>query len=196
MIGIEKIIEQIEADADETARAMIDEAQNDAQAEKKAAIEKAEQQCAEIRRQSEKAVAASLERAKSAALLKKSKLVLSEKQALIGKIMAAAYLSLLDLPDHQYFATLLKMIARYALPQKGELHFSSADYARLPIDFQEAVDAVLENTAGSLIISAQTRPIDGGLVLVYGDIEVNCSFRALFDAAEDRLRDQVNQALF
>lgn len=196
MTGIDKIIEQIGADAAETAQVMIDEAKNDAREEKSSAMEKAAEQCAQIRGQSEKDVAAALDRAKSVALLKKSKLILSAKQKLIAEIIAAAHRSLLELPDDEYFAMVLKMIKKYVLPQKGEIHFSPADYQRLPTDFEQAVNGLLSNTNGALTISTRTRSIDGGFVLVYGDVEVNCSFAALFDAAKERLWDRVNDELF
>lgn len=196
MTGIDKIIAQIGADADELARAMIEAAKNSAREEKKAAIEKASQQCAQIRRQSEKDVADCLDRAKSAAAVQKRKLVLSAKQKLIAEIIEAAHHSLLEMPDNEYFTTLLKMVAKYALPQNGEILFSLADYQRLPTDFQELVNTVLPDKNRILAIADCNRPIDGGFILVYGEIEVNCSFAALFDSAKDRLQDQVNEVLF
>lgn len=196
MTGIDKIIAQIGADADETALAMIAAAKNSAREEKKAAIEKASQQCAQIRRQSEKDVADCLERAKSAAAVQKRKLILSAKQKLIAEIIEAAHHRLLEMPDNEYFVTLLKMVAKYALPQKGEILFSPADYQRLPTGFQELVNAALPDINGILMIADYNRLIDGGFILVYGEIEVNCSFAALFDSAKNRLQDRVNELLF
>lgn len=196
MTGIDKIIEQIGADADETARAIIEAAKNSAREEKKTAIKKAAEQCAQIRQQSEKDVADCLDRAKSAAAVHKRKLILSAKQKIIVEIVEAAHRSLLEMPDNEYFANLLKMIAKYALPQNGKILFSPADYQRLPTDFQESVNAVFQKENGSLVISNCNRSIDGGFILVYGEIEVNCSFAALFGSAKDRLQDQVNEMLF
>nr|WP_320023878.1 V-type ATP synthase subunit E [uncultured Acetobacterium sp.] len=196
MTGIEKIIEQIGVDAAETARATIEAAQNSAQEEKSSAIEKASAQCAQIRSQSKKDVADWLERARSAGMLKKRQLILSAKQELISEIIEAAHHRLLEMTDNAYFTMLLKMIEKYALPQKGELLFSPVDYQRLPTDFQESVNAVFQKKNASLVISNQNRSIDGGFVLVYGEIEVNCSFAALFDSAKDQLQDRVNEVLF
>lgn len=196
MTGIEKIIEQIGLDAAETARATIEEARNSAQEEKSSTLKKVSEQCTQIRSQSEKDVADWLERARSAGLLKKRQLILSAKQELIGEIINTAHHQLLEMTDNEYFKMLLKMIEKYALPQKGELLFSPADYQRLPTDFQESVNAVVQKENASLVISNQNRSIDGGFVLVYGEIEVNCSFAALFDAAKDQLQDRVNEVLF
>ena len=49
-----------------------------------------------------------------------------------------------------------------------------------------------ENKGGSLTVSGETRRMEGGFVLVYGGVEENCSFRALFDSRKDELQDKVN----
>ena len=38
--------------------------------------------------------------------------------------------------------------------------------------------------------------MEGGFVLVYGGVEQNCSFAALFDAARDSLQDKLHALLF
>lgn len=54
----------------------------------------------------------------------------------------------------------------------------------------------MEEKGAALKISRQTRKIDGGFVLVYGGIEENCSFEALFDAKHDELQDKVHGIVF
>lgn len=196
MTGIDKIIAEIGNEASETARAIIEEAQNSAREDKRMALGKAAEQCAQIRRQSEKAVADSLDRATAAAALAKRKKILSAKQELIREIIQAAHHRLLKLSDQEYFAMLLKMIRKYALAQNGELLLSPADYLRRPTDFQESVNTILQESKGTLNVSDLKRPIDGGFILIYGEIEENCSFSALFAAAKDQLQDKVHERLF
>ena len=40
------------------------------------------------------------------------------------------------------------------------------------------------------------RNMEGGFVLVYGGVEQNCSFAALFDTARDSLQDKLHALLF
>lgn len=196
MTGIDKIIEQIGADAAETARTILAEAKNSAHEEKSRTLENAVKQCAQIRYQSDQDVRDCLDRAKSAGVLKKRQLTLTAKQELIREIIDKAHYHILKMPDDDYFAMLLEMIEKFALSQQGKILFSAEDYQRLPEAFQDAVSKAAQKVDGSLVICDQKRPIDGGFILDYGEIEVNCSFSALFNSANDRLQDRVNEQLF
>jgi V/A-type H+-transporting ATPase subunit E len=56
---------------------------------------------------------------------------------------------------------------------------------------------VLSDKEGaSLTLSEKTAAIDGGFLLIYGEIEENCSFDALFSASRENMQDQVNAFLF
>ena len=47
-----------------------------------------------------------------------------------------------------------------------------------------------------LTISKESKEIDGGFLLLYGDVEENCSFDAMFMAAKETLQDEVRDLLF
>ena len=49
---------------------------------------------------------------------------------------------------------------------------------------------------GSLAVSREAQAIDGGFVLVYGGMEENCSFSALFDANREDFLDAARAVLF
>lgn len=196
MTGLDKIVEQIGAIAAESAREIITKAKNNALEEKKRAVEKAEKQCLIIQRQSKNDVTNQLDRAISVAALQKRKMILSAKQEVINGMIEKAYHSLVELSDHDYFEMLLKMIKKHAFLQKGEILFSPDDLKRMPKDFQDRVNEVFLDKNGSLIVSSQTRAIDGGFVLVYGEIEENCSFSALFYSNREIFQDKVNELLF
>ena len=95
-----------------------------------------------------------------------------------------------------YFEVIAKMIGRFALPKEGEILFSAKDLERMPEGFQKEIARMAEEQGGSLTVSKETRQMEGGFVLVYGGIEENCSFRALFDSRKDELQDKVNRLLF
>ena len=60
----------------------------------------------------------------------------------------------------------------------------------------QVAQALAGKPGASLTLDEAPRDIDGGFVLIYGDIEENCSFEALFDAQKDRLQDEVRALLF
>ena len=75
--------------------------------------------------------------------------------------------------------------------------FSEYDLKRIPNDFEKNLENTLKDIKNAaLTISKEAAPIDGGFILVYGDIEENCSFKALFNNAKEELQDKVNAFLF
>ena len=64
-------------------------------------------------------------------------------------------------------------------------------------DFDERLRQVLSDKPSAVLkVSKETAAIFGGFLLVYGDIEENCSFDALFSAVRENLQDKVNSLLF
>lgn len=197
MTGLEKILKHIEDDASATANAVIAEADNKAKEITAAARAEGEKRRAEIAEQSKLDVQACLSRAESAALLQEKKLILNAKQQIISNVIASAKDSLLKYPDKEYFDIIIKMVKKYALRQPGQIAFSRTDLGRLPQQFDyELQTALLEIVGASLTISEKSKDIDGGFILIYGDVEVNCSFDALFFAARESLQDKVCEVLF
>ena len=197
MTGLDKILEQIEVEASSNADAVIAQAKEQAREIIAAAKSEGDRRRIEIEKKSEMDVQTSLSRGESAAWLQEKKIILQAKQEIIGDIVERAKESLLNLSDEEYFETILKMVKRHALNQEGEIIFSSKDKERLPKQFEDSIKEVLSKQQGaSLKISNESRDINGGFLLVYGDIEENCSFDTLFLTAKDTLQDKVNELLF
>lgn len=197
MTGLDKIVKDIEDEALVKAAKIIDEAKTLADKIMSSAKAEGEQKCAEIEERSKNEVQSFLSRSESSARLKEKKLILNAKQAIISDVLEKSRKHLLALPDNEYFENILKMISKYALVQAGSLVFSSSDLKRLPEGFLESVNEALKEKAGATLnILTETRNIDGGFVLIYGDIEINCSFEALFLAAKENLSDKVCAVLF
>lgn len=196
MTGLDKILKQIGNEAENKSKQIISEAEQEAQKIKQAAQKEAAKQCDIIELKNKNDVKGTIERAKSAAELQKRRTVLDAKQQIITKTIDKAYKLMFKLPDDQYFQIVLQIIKKYALKEDGEIIFSAKDLKRLPSDFQEKINELIKDKKVSLKISKQSREIDGGFILIYGDIEQNCSFNALFDAARERLQDKVHGLLF
>ena len=79
---------------------------------------------------------------------------------------------------------------------KNTFTFSEKDLGRMPEGFRAEIARAAKEKGGSLTVSGETRRMEGGFVLVYGGVEENCSFRALFDSRKDELQDKVNRLLF
>lgn len=197
MTGLDKIIKQIEEEASSSADAVIAQAKEQAGEIIAAAKAEGDKRRTEIEKKLKTDVQSSLSRGESAAGLQKNKIILNAKQEIINDIILKARESLQELSDQEYFDIILKMITKHALNQKGEIVFSPKDKKRMPDQFEVSLKDALSGKEGAeLIISDSTRDITGGFILVYGDIEENCSFDALFLSAKNTLQDKVNSLLF
>lgn len=197
MTGLEKILKAIESDSKAQAETVILQAKQEAEEIMEAAKKEAEKKCAQIAENSDADVKAVISRAESAASLQERKMILDAKQQIISNIIADARNYLVKLPDSDYLEIILEMVKRHAHKKAGKILFTETDKRRLPQDFNSRLKAALSELPGaSLVLAEETASIDGGFLLKYGDIEENCSFDALFDAAKEALQDRVNTLLF
>jgi len=197
MTGLEKILKHIEDEATATAETVLLEAK--CKAEEITATAQAEgiKKREEIMGRSKVDVQACLSRAESSALLQEKKLILVAKQQIISAVIDKSKETLLKMPKTEYSDVIIKMVDKYALDQPGQILFSRADKERLIEQFQDTLQStILRKKIAKLILSEDTRDIDGGFVLIYGDVEINCSFDALFFAARESLQDKVCKVLF
>ncbi|HHU49397.1 MAG: V-type ATP synthase subunit E [Caldicoprobacterales bacterium] len=196
MSGLKKLVEQIKTAARDAAEARLAEARRQAEGITHEAEERARQESDIILQEANEKASDIIERAKSSADLQKRRAILSAKQRIIEEIMNKTMDTLKSLPDEEYFDLILKMVSSYAQPQNGQIIFSKRDMERLPADFEQQLNQAIKSRGGSLTISSANRPIDGGFVLVYGDIEENCTFAAIFSSKHDILQDKVHEFLF
>lgn len=197
MTGLDKILKHIEDTAVANKESILN--QGKSEADKIVADAKAEgkRRCAEIKKETEENVKTSISRAESAAALQEKKLILNAKQQMISDVILSAKKYLLNLSDEEYFEKILLMVKKYALPEAGQILFSKKDDKRLPGQFEDLINfALMDKHGATLKISEENRNIDGGFILSYGDIEVNCSFEGLFYADMESLQDKVCELLF
>lgn len=191
--GIENIIAIIRQDADESARHIIFQAQDDAKkildegkklgGEKATAFEnEASHKAKDI-----------YDRAKSAAELEMKKNLLKAKQEIIADVIAEAKNKLEALPADKYFAVLCRLVEKYSTAQDGIMRMNKSDLERLPSDFEDAIKA---KSKGEIALSREPAPIKNGFLLIYGGIDINCTFDALFEDSAEALQDIVSGILF
>lgn len=197
MTGLEKILKAIETDARANADAILSKANKEAEELIENARADAEKKCSEIAQKSETEVKAVLSRAKSAAMLQERQIILNAKQQMINNMIVNAKNTLINLSDEEYTEVVIRMVKKYAHREAGKIAFSEKDLKRLPKDFNlKLQNALTDKVGASLTLSEVASKIDGGFLLIYGDIEENCSFDAIFSAAKEELQDKVNTFLF
>jgi V/A-type H+-transporting ATPase subunit E len=195
MTGLEKIVRDISKESETAISAVLEGAHRDAEQIRKESETEANEQCKAIRLRAEQEAEEVRDRMTSAANLQKRRTILKAKQQIISEIFEKARLKLSELPENEYFGLILKVAAKYALPEKGEILFSPKDLKRLPPDFEKKLNSALKDGA-FLTVSSHSQSINGGFILVYGGVEENCSFSALFDAKRDEIQDKVQALLF
>ncbi len=196
MSGLEKIIQQIEDEAKSSAGDITREAhENAAQI-----LSEADKRCSEIAAQAAEQSKVSkeniLNKGRSAAQMQRGRELLAAKQNVIRSIIDEAYQILCQLDEKEYFGLIRKMLEIYVSDGDGEIIFSPRDQARLPADFPAVAAEISAERGGTLTVSDQTREMDGGFLLVYGGVEVNCSFHAIFMSKMEYFQDIVHKFLF
>ncbi|MFA9381232.1 MAG: V-type ATP synthase subunit E [Acetanaerobacterium sp.] len=202
MTGLEKIIKRIEDEANAEAAEAVRKTTASAQALVDAAVAAAERESQKTVVQAHAQAKDILTNARSAAQLAKRQAMLAEKQRLISAAIDDAQKALLGLPDKDYFDLIERLVGKNLLKASGEIFFSQTDLDRLPAGYAFTLSVAATAKGGVISLGKTPRDIGGGFVLVYhdegadGDIEINCSFEALFYSAREALQDKVSTLLF
>ncbi len=194
MTGLETILSQIEDDARQKADSQLEAARKEAAGILAAAEQEANDRESAAIEEGERRAQNIRDRAASAAQLEKRNDMLAFKQQIIREAIDRTRASLENAPDGEYFLTLLQLAARFAQPGKAQMRLNRRDLDRLPTAFE----AGLKQAAPQADISISKEPcnIDGGFLLIYPGIDINCTFRAIFEGAEGDLRDAAGKLLF
>ena len=194
MDGIEKITGRIAADASQEIAAIQAEARRQAD-------EIAGRYEAQARRESEDILARGrrdaderVERLASVAQLDARKLELAAKQEMLSKAYDLALEKLVNLPDKDYVTLLADLAVKASSTGKEAVIFSQKDRTRYGKQVVTQANERLKD--GHLTMSEQTRPIQGGLILSDGDVEVNCTFETLVRLQRGEMDREVAKVLF
>ena len=193
MTGLEKMISQIVDEATESAREMTAQAEAEAAKIAQAAEADVQKQKEELSKKSQADTEAYMERIKSSADLQRRTAILRAKQDVIAQVLEKAYASLQSMDEDAYFDMLRKMLRKFVQQEEGEIYFSAE---RMPKSFQADINTIAKEKGGALKLAKESRQIENGFILVYGGVEENCTFRALFNTQRDRLQDIIHEKLF
>ena len=195
MTGLDKILSKIEqesaqkaeatlADANQKAKQILVEAQQAADEKAAVLIEKAQQEA------QRKVTAA---RASAETLTRTN--YLTVRNAVVNDVISAAYEAIESMSDEDYFDLLFSLCVKNVEKSECKLYLNRRDLARCPADFEDRINQTVYET-GAVQVAKEPKDIENGFVLVYGDMEVNCTLRAVFDEKMDALKDQLNPLLF
>ena len=195
MNDIDKIISRIDAEAKAEAKAIITAANVEATAytAKVRTLFEAELNAFSEACKNDTQLAG--ERIISAAHQKAKQMILAKKQALISAAFDAAARAMNTQDSERYLAMLAKLY-KAAAPAAGkaEIVMNAQDGAKYGKQLLALCSAAVPGV--SVALSAATRPLKGGFVLVYGDIEVNCEIETLLRLKKSELSQVVANALF
>ncbi len=190
MTGLENIIKQIEADS----RSRVDEIKAKADAAVKEIIDNANAEAEEISKSYAKLADSKsknvLERAKAADESDAKRAVLKKKQELIKTMIDAARDDIKNGDAAEYFEFLESILKKTTKGIGGKIILSEKDMKEMTPSF-EAVLKEKNLTAESGSLGHRC-----GCVVVYGNIEINCTVDAVFDAQAEVVSDSLNAFLF
>ncbi len=190
MTGLENIIGQIKNEAEANAAERLRRAEAEVKSRIDAANAEGVRMAREAEAEANRRAEAYTARMAAADSLEFSRRVLLRKQEIIREALENAKAELVNTDTGGYFEFLTALLEIYRQEPDGEIILAKPDAESMTEDFA----AVLKKYG--LIVSARTLDVRGGFILVYGSIEVNCTFDALFDAYGEELSDMLNSFLF
>lgn len=195
MAGLETITKTILEEAGAEAKAIVERARAEADrilAEAKAVTDGECEKIVEAGRQRAEDIRL---RAEGDIAMERRRALLERKQRLLDDVVRAAREAVLNEPAERYFEFLIRLAQLNAEKGVGVMYLSKRDLTRMPEGFHQALNRALPEGA-QIDISSVARPIDGGFILKYGDIEQNCSLEAIFDENWERILDAAREVLF
>lgn len=193
MNGIEKITQLIEFDAQAEIDRILGDAREEAARIAAQYQGQADAEAAELAAKNEKAAAEREERLVSVAQMEARKVTLGAKQEMVEKVYIRALEKLRAMPDEQYVAVLADLLVQAFSSGHEEVVFSKEDRERIG---KAAVEKANAASGKKLVLSAETRAIEGGFVLKDQNVEVNCTFDTLVRLQKAETAGAVVKKLF
>ena len=198
MDGIEKITARISQENEDEIRAITESAQKQAEEIKKRYELKAAELSSDIVSKGKQAAAERKERLISASQMEIKKMILALKQSMLDETFQKALSTLASLPEEQYLTLLTDLAVKSARTGKEQLIFSPSDRTRFGKKVVTAANARLQQKGieANLTLSETSRAMKGGLILIDGRIEINCTFETILRLLRKDIAGQAAAILF
>ena len=196
MTGLDTILESIRSDGRKVAGSIMEKAEKEREEIISRGRAEADRRREEILRVAGNEAKAAADRVLSRAQREQRRIVLSARQKAINEMIEEAERSLYGLGTEEYFEIIIELASKRAMAQKGEIVLGAKDFERVPGDFVRRLNEKLPQGGELKLADAPSDSVEGGFILIYGGIEENCTFRALFDDRREQLQDLANKLLF
>ena len=194
MNGIEKIIQRIDADAQAEIDALLAKAKQEADAIAAGFAKQAQQDRQSLDQTHRQSAQEREESLVAVAQLESRKVALGAKQTMVEQAFALALEQLCSLPNEQYVELASRLLAKAAPDGEGTVVFSEKDKAAIGTAVVEAANKLLGS--GKLQLAEETRPMDGGFILLSRQVEVNATFPTLVRLQRNQCAGEVARCLF
>lgn len=198
MKGIEKITARIAADA-EAEDSVVRKESEERIAQIRADYEKqAQEAAAAILKDGAKENEQHASRIERTAQLEAKRNILGMKQEMVSKAFELAKEKIVNMPQEEYVAFLVRQIGQAASTGHETLILNQSDRERCGAAVIAAANAALTaaGKTGALTLAEETRPMSGGFILKQGDVEVNCTVDILLELVRGDLAAPVAGVLF
>ncbi len=196
MSGLDKIVEEIHRQAEAEAVQILNKADEYCKTYMEEVHKKVQEEVEEYNKKALTERTLYEEKTRSGGAFMERNSILKVKQQCISEVINEAQNKIRNLPAKEYFGFFEKILKTNVQPQNGIMKMSADDLKRMPDNFEENIKRIAETCGGTLTVSRQPISVKDGFVLVYGEVEENCTLKALFDTNIDKLKDIANEALF
>lgn len=195
MTGLDRIKEKILAQSQENCDKIIADATSQARSIIRKARDDANEKAIEIITAAEKTANRKNAVSKSTAESITRNRYLEIRNAILNDVISAAYLEIEKFSDEKYFDMIKRLCIKNMLTGECTMHLNGYDLGRLPEDFEMSLNEEVYEK-GAVMISDEAIDIENGFILRYGDIEVNCTLKSVFDESMDNLKDMLSVVMF
>jgi len=198
MTGVEKIKEEILAEARQEADSNVERAKA-----------KAEELLKQAREEAERKKQISLEKATQEGKEKRQRIIantelegrkkrLQAKQEVLEEVFVQVMTALNSMPVEEYSKILADMILSSVKSGTEEIVLAAKDKARLGDEFLANLNLRLSKAGkkGNLKLAEEAGDFQGGFILKSGDVEINQSFEAILRMQHDELEALAIKVLF
>lgn len=192
MSGLEEIIKQIHKDSETEISEILSKAEAQCKEILDAGKRETKHLVEEKARQTKKEAELLLHRMKSEADTKKKQEILRVKQRMILDILEKTQEYMENQETKKYYEMLLKIVKNNAHKEKGIICLNEKDLSRIPEDFVDSLNKM------GIPLEVSEKPVDikNGMILCYGNIEENCTFKSFIEANRENLVDKVSGCIF
>lgn len=195
MSGIDNILAKLSEDCAGECKAVIDDAEKQADSVINRAKEQARLQSEKIASNAASQADEIMRLAESSVRMKQKQYALSQRVEVLNSVLRDALNELCDMSGDEYYSVMEKFAVKNALKGDGLLVMNDSDAKDAPPDFIEKINSAIKDF-GSLTMKPDADFKAKGIVLVYGDVEINLTFEAILSADEDIYKDTARKILF